>query len=95
MVLIVADDGVGFHPEDKHNRSKGIGLIGIEERARLIGGAFEIESSPGEGTTLYVSVPYIRVQEVVIERSGAMLVTAHGPCPYRAGSILPNCSARL
>jgi two-component system CheB/CheR fusion protein len=57
IVLVVEDNGRGFNPEEKMNRSTGIGLIGMKERAVLIGGAFEIESAPGQGTTLYVRVP--------------------------------------
>ena len=35
----------------------GLGLLGMQERAALIGGKVEIESSPGNGTTVYVRVP--------------------------------------
>ena len=57
IVLIVEDDGAGFNTEDKMNREKGIGLIGMEERAALIGGTLEIESAPGKGTTVFARVP--------------------------------------
>ena len=57
IVLIIEDDGQGFDPQDKMNRSKGIGLIGMRERAALIGGTLEIESAPGKGTTVFVRVP--------------------------------------
>ncbi len=59
IVLIIADDGKGFDLEDKMNHSKGIGLIGMRERAALIGGTLEIESAPGEGTTVFVRVPFV------------------------------------
>jgi len=58
IVLIISDNGKGFEPEVKVNRSKGIGLIGMRERAALIGGTLEIESAPGEGTSIYVRVPF-------------------------------------
>ncbi|MCA1636902.1 MAG: PAS domain S-box protein [Acidobacteria bacterium] len=57
IVLIIEDDGKGFKPNDKKNRSKGLGLMGMEERAALVGGTFEIESAPKQGTTVFVRVP--------------------------------------
>ena len=57
IILIVEDDGKGFDVESKKNRNKGIGLIGMQERAALVGGTLEIESAAGEGTTIYVRVP--------------------------------------
>jgi two-component system CheB/CheR fusion protein len=55
--LIVEDDGVGFNPAAKANRTKGMGLVGMSERAKICGGAFEIESQKGKGTTVYAKVP--------------------------------------
>lgn len=57
IVLIIRDDGKGFNVKDKKIRSKGIGLIGRLERAELIKGTLEIESAPGEGTTIFVRLP--------------------------------------
>ena len=57
IVLIIEDNGKGFEPKKKMNRPKGIGLIGMKERATLIGGSLEIESSSGKGTTIFVRVP--------------------------------------
>ena len=59
-VLIVEDDGVGFDPDeiaDRHESFKGLGLLGIRERAALVGGTAEIESTPEQGTTIYARVP--------------------------------------
>jgi len=47
--LTVRDDGIGF---DVREQSHGYGLLGMEERARALGGRLEIESAPGEGTTV-------------------------------------------
>ena len=55
--LIIEDDGVGFNPADKRNRTKGIGLVGMNERAKILGGKLEIESQKGKGTTVFVRVP--------------------------------------
>jgi two-component system CheB/CheR fusion protein len=57
LTLIVEDDGVGFDPSDKANRSKGIGLVGMMERAKICGGTLEIESGNGKGTTVFARVP--------------------------------------
>ena len=57
IVLIVEDNGLGFDLEQaaaSDATGKRLGLIGMRERARLIGGSLEIESSPGEGTTVFV-----------------------------------------
>ena len=55
--LIIEDDGVGFNPKDKRNRTKGIGLTGMSERAKICGGALEIESQKGAGATIFARVP--------------------------------------
>jgi PAS domain S-box-containing protein len=57
IVLIIEDDGVGFDIEEKANEAKGLGLIGMGERAALVNGEIEIESAIGSGTTIYVRVP--------------------------------------
>jgi signal transduction histidine kinase len=57
-VLMVQDDGTGFDVGAVSNgNSKRLGLIGMRERAGLVRGRFEVESTPGEGTTIYVTVP--------------------------------------
>ncbi len=58
--LVIADDGVGFDPEaTARNRSGGqqLGLVGMAERASLLGGSMTIESAPGAGTAIYVNIP--------------------------------------
>jgi signal transduction histidine kinase len=52
LLLSVTDDGRGFDPE----RTRGLGLLGMEERIRQLGGHFEVESAPGKGTSLRVSL---------------------------------------
>ena len=48
----VSDDGIGFDPATRPGLSEGhFGLQGISERARRLGGTFEIESGPGRGAT--------------------------------------------
>jgi two-component system CheB/CheR fusion protein len=57
VVLIVEDDGDGFDVEEKASSQEGLGLLGMSERAALVGGALEIESTPGGGTTVFARVP--------------------------------------
>ena len=57
--IIVEDTGRGFDVESlagnhAHNR---FGLLGMRERATLAGGTFDVESTPGKGTSLFVRVP--------------------------------------
>ena len=48
-VLTVSDDGIGF---DTAHRRHGYGVLGMDERARLLGGVLELESTPGHGTVV-------------------------------------------
>jgi signal transduction histidine kinase len=51
--LTVEDDGRGFTPD----KSRGLGMLGMEERVRQLKGQFEVRSSPGKGTVLHVTLP--------------------------------------
>jgi two-component system sensor histidine kinase UhpB len=56
--LIVEDDGVGFEVEKAREGEKGgFGLVGMRERAALVGGTVKIESRPGGGTTVFARIP--------------------------------------
>ena len=55
-VLIIEDNGKGYDSEAQTDE-RGMGLINMRERAALIDGTLEIESQPGEGTTVFVRVP--------------------------------------
>jgi signal transduction histidine kinase len=57
----VADNGVGFDPEILSN-SSGLGLKLIRERVEILGGKFEVDSSPGKGSTIYFQVPYVELK---------------------------------
>jgi PAS domain S-box-containing protein len=59
--LVVLDEGKGFLIEQVRNGS-GLGLISIEERARLVHGILRISSVPGEGTRVEVEVPIPEVE---------------------------------
>jgi len=53
LLLSIQDDGKGFNPR----ADKGMGLLGMEERVTHLGGSFAVESEPGRGATLCVSLP--------------------------------------
>jgi PAS domain S-box-containing protein len=55
-VLAIRDDGVGFDPADR-DRSHTLGLLGMQERVRLVNGTLDIESAPGSGTAIVAWVP--------------------------------------
>jgi PAS domain S-box-containing protein len=58
--LIIEDDGVGFDastPADDRHGAGGFGLVGMRERAAIIGADLQIESTVGRGTTIFVRVP--------------------------------------
>jgi signal transduction histidine kinase len=80
ILVTVQDDGSGFDPE----RVRGLGLLGMEERARHLGGAFQIDSRPGRGTLLRVTLPH---RDVVLPEVEQALDTAwNGGLPYGADS---------
>ena len=53
LTLTVDDDGTGFNPA----RTRGLGLLGMEERVRQLGGRLEVRSEIGKGTVLTASLP--------------------------------------
>ena len=55
----VEDDGAGFDHDARlsEKMGSGLGLLGIRERLRALGGSFEIQSAPGSGTRLTVRIP--------------------------------------
>jgi signal transduction histidine kinase len=56
VALTIADDGVGFTQPAVASRG-GLGLIGMEERARLVNGKLSITARPGHGTRIALSIP--------------------------------------
>jgi PAS domain S-box-containing protein len=54
--LVVEDDGKGFDASEILSEAQ-LGLVGMRERAHLVGGSMTLESAPGSGTTICISVP--------------------------------------
>lgn len=57
--MTIADNGVGIYPGCRR-KPNSFGLLGIGERISSLGGSFTVDSVPGEGTVLTVSVPVLR-----------------------------------
>jgi len=62
LVLIVEDNGKGM-TESQITRSKSLGLIGMQERARSWGGRVMFQATPGKGTTVTLRVPMVHTME--------------------------------
>jgi signal transduction histidine kinase len=70
---LIRDDGAGFDVDAvlaRRGTARGMGLPGIQERVAALGGALRIESAPGEGTELELSIP--------VEGNGVTRDTARG-----------------
>jgi len=60
--LLIVDDGIGFDPDHqtaKRNGKGSLGLLSMRERAAYVGGALNIKSALGRGTTICAQVPLI------------------------------------
>ncbi len=58
--ITVRDDGIGFDPSSRppsRAQGGGLGLSGMRDRARQVGAAFTLQSAPGQGTIIEVSLP--------------------------------------
>jgi signal transduction histidine kinase len=53
IAVRVTDDGRGFDP----GRSRGMGILGMEERVKRLGGTLRVESQPGKGATVTADLP--------------------------------------
>ena len=60
VCIVVEDEGAGFDPAALaawEHPEGGFGLASVRERLELVGGRLEIESAPGQGTRMTISVP--------------------------------------
>ena len=60
--LAINDDGIGFDPAHRlarRNGKGGLGLLSMRERASYVGGALNVKSAMGKGTTVLVQIPFV------------------------------------
>jgi signal transduction histidine kinase len=57
VVLVVEDDGIGFDVSRAANAGDGFGLLGMRERAGLVGATLDIETAAGRGTSVFLRFP--------------------------------------
>ena len=62
--MLFSDNGRGWDlkPNEFKDMSRGLGLVGMQERAALVGGQVHIESSMDRGTNILVQIPWQRVE---------------------------------
>jgi signal transduction histidine kinase len=73
-IVRIEDDGKGFTPS---RNKRGLGLIGIEERVAEMGGALDLNSTPGAGTKIFISIPLRKSNEAREGAASAALSEAH------------------
>lgn len=56
LCMSIQDNGIGMYPSDRR-KVRRFGLIGMQERVAMLGGELRIESKPGQGTLLQMSIP--------------------------------------
>lgn len=59
IIFLAEDDGRGFDTGIIDQDKRSLGLLGMRERAHLLGGSFQLRSRPGEGTRIRIEIPYI------------------------------------
>jgi PAS domain S-box-containing protein len=62
VVATVEDDGRGFSSAKIADKGAGLGLVGMQERALMMGGRVTVDSTPGEGTRVRIEVPSSAVE---------------------------------
>ncbi|MGA3166766.1 MAG: PAS domain S-box protein [Terriglobia bacterium] len=75
--LRVSDQGSGFDPARRH-KSKGLGLVSMRERAKLLGGTLTIESAKGRGTTVTAAIPLHVPRSARVSQAKPFLTAAAG-----------------
>jgi signal transduction histidine kinase len=75
IVVMVQDDGKGF----ARDRTRGLGLIGMQERVEILGGTLIVDSGPGKGTIIGASIPLPPPLDARTYAETAM------PCSRRSG----------
>ncbi len=58
IIFQAEDDGCGFDGKISGTNKKNLGLLGMRERASLLGGVFHLRTAPGQGTRIRIEIPY-------------------------------------
>ena len=92
LVVVIEDDGEGLDL-DRALEAGGLGIIGMRERAEMLGGTLTIESAPGSGTTVYIQVPLARP----LPADRTLLLRPFIRCVHQrpavvGGSVSPACT---
>ena len=56
ITVVLQDNGQGFRSENRH---PGFGIRGMQERTQILGGDFTVQTTPNEGTSLQIVIPYL------------------------------------
>ena len=98
LCITVADQGIGFDPAGLVEREKagqaGWGLFSIRERLTLLGGRFDIESAPGQGTRFRLIAPRGEAQGGIDAQRRLSRVAA-GPALHGASGVVPARRLRI
>ena len=63
LIFTAEDDGTGFDGKIDNREKRSLGLIGMRERALLLGGTFQLKGGPGEGVRIRIEIPMSGEQE--------------------------------
>jgi two-component system, NarL family, sensor histidine kinase YdfH len=72
LEITVCDDGRGFDPASQDRHTDHYGLLGLHERAQLVGGTLSLISAPGAGTTLRFRVPLVQPDHPTLSQMPAV-----------------------
>ena len=73
LTVVIEDNGIGFDLEkvvSQYEQGESLGLINLRERAELVNGLLSIDTSPGEGTRITLSVPLTEKAAEPLHRPG-------------------------
>ncbi len=57
IIFLAEDDGRGFESAEFEGKKQALGLLGMRERASMLGGSFSIRNSRGKGTRIRIEIP--------------------------------------
>jgi len=93
MSLVIEDDGVGFDSSTISNTM--IGLVGMRERAEVVGGSLDIEPTAGGGVTVLARVPLALTDHAALAGASWAARTSDGPGGDLPGAETPGRAVEL